>query len=265
MINTYKDIPTRPEQVGYAVGDEVYVTKGEKKGITSKIVSIDYKTKSFILAEGPTQKVLVPPSMVPPGHNSRLIEYPLRMTEKEIQLVGTFYKDGKVANKFIAAQVEYQGAEWSDEYNRMMPHRVVKGHRKTIRIPWPAPEPFKDSVMCTPAETVLKTTYQLDSLVESPIPADALPTIRNPHSKFRKNNLTEKDIWKLTPPKMPLSETKKAALAERAAFKAKGWTALTPEMKDFIGERVAKHVNEVSDVQVKEHLNSLMRDVKNVD
>lgn len=252
-LTKFRDIPSRPEQLGFVEGDEVYIASGPKKGTVTTVVSVVPSRKAFILRDGGEQQLLLPDQMLPETADLRLTNYPLRYSADELRLVGTLLHEDGTKQQFVAKEFGYKGVQWNEEWRRMMPHRVVSNHHEEIRIPWPTPREPHDSDACTPEEVVLKRTHHL-TLFEPPVPQGALDSIRNKKQPHKQRTLTAQEVWRLLRPTMPADpRTAGAAGPEKPRHE------LTQEMKEHIGKRVEETLGAISDPVVKRHLEQLMK------
>ncbi|EDO16539.1 hypothetical protein Kpol_1064p20 [Vanderwaltozyma polyspora DSM 70294] len=241
---------TKPRDWKYLPGDRVVLLKGSKAGNICVIKSLREGTNSFILDEnGPTRMVALPKPFWTEGQTSHMIQMPLDVDHSEIRLVADIddpAKDGSL--KTVAVKdVVFGGSYYDEDYKKVMPYRYVNGDRSMV-IPWPRPAPVEEECeLGTDPVVAREQTFWVDSIVKNPIPKESLLTIRNPYSKHRRGTLTAKEIAHLMAPKMPLTETKKAYLAERkklAKVRAER-PVLSDEEKDKIGAKIfEKFVNQ---------------------
>ncbi|SCU82547.1 LADA_0C06194g1_1 [Lachancea dasiensis] len=229
----------------YMPGDRVVVTKGKWKGQVCVIQQLDRETNGFVLDEnGPTKTVPVPKQFWSEGQNSHMVTFPMAVAQKDVKLVADI-DDPAVsgATKTVAVRdIVYRGSYYDSEYKKMMPYRCVSGQEDLV-IPWPKPEAKPDGSLATAPEVAREQTFWVSSIAQNPIPQGALLTVRNPKSKFRRGTLSASDIAKLVAPKMPLSETKKAYVAERKEQASVPKRKLSEQDKELIGNKIFEHLS----------------------
>ncbi|CAI4840543.1 CQI_4a_G0053390.mRNA.1.CDS.1 [Saccharomyces cerevisiae] len=222
-------------------GDRVVVMSGASKGNIAVIKSFDKRTNSFILDEnGPTKTVPVPKQFWLEGQTSHMITIPVSILGKDLRLVADI-DDEKTPGKtrtVAVRDVSFNGSYYDADYKKVMPYRCVKGQPDLI-IPWPKPDPIDvQTNLATDPVIAREQTFWVDSVVRNPIPKKAIPSIRNPHSKYKRGTLTAKDIAKLVAPEMPLTEVRKSHLAEKKELAEREVPKLTEEDIEAIGARV---------------------------
>ncbi|CAR22792.1 mitochondrial 54S ribosomal protein uL24m [Lachancea thermotolerans CBS 6340] len=227
-------------------GDRVVITRGRWKGQISVIQQHDKETNGFILDEnGPTKTVPVPKQFWSEGQNSHMVTFPIAVEKKDLKLVADI--DDPAApgqTKTVAVRdIVFKGSYFDENYKQRMPFRCVSGQEDLV-IPWPRPEPKADAELATPAEVAREQTFWVESIAKNPIPEGALLTVRNPHSKWRRGTLSARDIAKLVAPKMPLTKTKKAYIAEQKELAAAPRRKLTSEDKELIGSKIFQHLKQ---------------------
>jgi large subunit ribosomal protein L24 len=248
-------VPTDPRKLKYLVGDRVLIVKGPKSGNVCK-VSRHVEHGGYILDEnGPSTTVVVPKQFWTEGQRSHVVTFPKPVTEDQIRLIAEIEDDVSQKAKTVAVDnIEFKGTYYDEDYKKEMPYRTVYGQSDMV-IPWPRPAPVEDGSLSTDVNTVRERSYFVESIVRDDIPSDALDSIRKKHSKWRRGKLTKTEVKRLTPPEMPLTETKKAYLAERELKKQQPKILITDEMKAFLGKRVREH--EVKMLQKLEELQNL--------
>ncbi|CCC69104.1 hypothetical protein NCAS_0C01140 [Naumovozyma castellii] len=233
------------KQWKYLPGDRVVIVKGKHKGTISVVRNHDSRTNGYTLGEnGPTRKVPVPKSLWMKDQVSHVINIPLVLPQDALKLVADIDDEKTGTSKTVAVRdLAFKGSYYDSNYKKMMPYRYVAGEDDLI-IPWPKPEHEPDGDLATSPEITREQTYWVDSIVRTPIPNSALPTIRNPHSKYRRRTLKPMDMAKLIAPKMPLTPERKAYLAKEASIKskAKSKPTLTVDEMEMIGERVRTYL-----------------------
>ncbi|KAK7681095.1 hypothetical protein QCA50_015933 [Cerrena zonata] len=75
--------------------------------------------------------------------------------------------------------------------------------------------------------------------------------------QYKKKALSDIQARKLNAPEMPLSKEQKIYLAKKAAEPKKQLQRLSPEIQDFIGEKIANHVNKIDNPYLLAHLDAL--------
>ncbi|CDR44384.1 CYFA0S14e02476g1_1 [Cyberlindnera fabianii] len=230
-----------PKKLKYLVGDRVLIVKGPKTGNICK-VSRHVEYGGYILDEnGPSTTVVVPKQFWTEGQKSHVVTFPKAVPEENIRLVAEIEDEKTQQVKTVAVDnLEFKGEYFDEDYKKLMPYRSVFGDSELV-IPWPRPDPVEDGPLSTEVGTVRERTHFVQSLWKDDIPADAMDSIRNPHSKWRRGKLTKTEVKKLTPPEMPLTETKKAYLSERSEKKKLPKSNMTEEMKAFLGKKIREH------------------------
>lgn len=227
-------------------GDRVVILKGPKRGNICVIKQHDVLTNGFILDEnGPSSNVPVPKQFWLEGQQTHMLTVPCAVRQQDLRLVADIDDPASPGRtKTVAVKgIDFKGTYYDDGYKKMMPYRSVVGQSDLI-VPWPKPEPTEDGDLGTEPALAREQTFWVDSIVKNPVPRDALLTVRNPRSKFRRGTLTARDVSKLVAPKMPLSETKKAYLAEKRKLAQRPKPGLTEEEKAAIGEKIYSHLKD---------------------
>lgn len=233
-------IPTEFEKLKFLVGDRVMIVKGPKTGTICK-VSRHVQGGYMLDGNGPTNTAPIPKLYWQEGQKSHVITYPRALPAENLRLVADLEDEKTGVTKTVAVDnLVFKGKYYDEDYKKVLKYRCVKGQEDLV-IPYPRPDPKEDGPLCTKVDTVRNRTYFVDTAVRSPVPEDALLTLRNPHSKYRRGKITPLDLKKLTPPKMPLSETKKAFIKEREELKKKPKAQFTEEMKTFLGSKIKEH------------------------
>ncbi|SCV05847.1 LANO_0H16490g1_1 [Lachancea nothofagi CBS 11611] len=229
----------------YMPGDRVVVTRGKWKGQVCLINQLDKETNGFVLDEnGPTKTVPVPKQFWSEGQNSHMVTFPMAVPQKDVKLVADI-DDPLVPGmtKTVAVRdIVFRGSYYDDNYKKAMPLRCVSGQPDLV-IPWPRPEPKPDGLLATAPEVAREQSFWVSSIAKNPIPQGALLTIRNPKSKFRRGTLSIRDIAKFVGPKMPLTKTKKAYIAEKQEMASAPKRKLTEEEKERIGTKIYEHLS----------------------
>lgn len=234
-------IPTDFSKLKFLVGDRVMIVKGPKSGSICKVTRHGEGGGYMLDGNGPLQNVPVPKYFWTENQTSHVVNIPRTVAGENLRLVAEVEDEKTGKLKTVAIDnLEFKGKYYDDDYKRVLKYRVVKGQPDLV-IPYPRPEPKEDGPLCTDVDTVRERTYYVDSAVKSSIPEGALLTLRNPHSKYRRGKLNKMDVKKLTPPVMPLSETKKAWYAEREERKKLPKVNITDEMKEYLGAKIKEH------------------------
>lgn len=225
-------------------GDRVVIMKGQYRGNICVVKQHDITTNGFILDDnGPMKNVPVPKQFWLEGQKSHMISVPQAISQKDLKLVADI--DDPLSpgqTKTVAVRnIEFKGTYYDDNYKKMMPYRTVIGQNDLV-IPWPKPEVKEDGDLGTEPSIAREQTFWVDSIVKNPIPKDALLTIRNPYSKFRRGTLTARDISKLVAPRMPLTDVKRAYVKERKELAQRPKPQLSDDEKEQIGEKVYQHL-----------------------
>lgn len=249
---------TKTEDIGFVNGDLAYITEGEKKGTISTIFQYSPETDSVLLADVTSKKLLPKPYWVE-NQTSHLVDYPDYVKRSHIKLAAKDRDENGKVYYVVADKVIYKDKYYDDRYKRWLPRRYVKGH-ETIEIPWPNPpsEP-KDDYLSTKESTVFEKSYELQSLAKPPVPASVLTELRNPYSRYKKRFLTEAEARRINGPEMPLTDEQKIYLAKKAAQPPKVHKRLSEEIQDFIGARMAEHLNNIKNPAMLAHLDELSK------
>ncbi|CCH42953.1 54S ribosomal protein L40, mitochondrial [Wickerhamomyces ciferrii] len=234
-------VPKEFEKLKYLIGDRVMIIKGPKQGNICK-VSRHVEGKGYILDEnGPTSTVAVPKELWQDEQTSHVITFPKAVHQDNLRLIAEIDDEKTGLTKTVAVDnLKFIGKYYDEDYKKVLKYRCVAGQEDLV-IPYPRPEPIEDDALSTPVDVVRERTHFIESAVRNSIPEAALLTLRNPYSKHKRTKLTKLEAKKLTPPKMPLSETKKAYLAEREELKKLPKYNITDEMKTFLGEKIREH------------------------
>lgn len=253
-----KERQTAIDDIGFANGDLGYIHQGTRKGTVSTIFQYSPQMDAFLMADITSKKILPKQHWVE-NQTSHLIDYPDYVRREDVKLAAKDKDESGKVYHVVANDVVFKGTYYDERYKRWMPKRFVKGHEK-IEIPWPNPtqEP-KDDYLSTKGPTVFEKSYELQSLVRPPVPREALSQLRNPYSKFKKRYLTESQAYKVNAPEMPLSDAQKIYMARKASEPKKTYKGLTEEMQDFIGSKIADHVNKIDNPALLAHLDALSK------
>ncbi|CDK24749.1 unnamed protein product [Kuraishia capsulata CBS 1993] len=249
----------------FVVGDRVLLTSGPNKGTVTSILSLQKSNNSYFLEHGQTKKASIPFLLWERQQESYLVDYPVPVTADSFKLVTTIKEEDGTERDVAADDIVYRGKYYDSDYNKMLPYRCIKNHEHII-IPWPRPDPITDDGLCTPQETVLERTFFPDSLVSCDVSKEAYLSLRDPLAKrpykWDRKVITKSDLKRLTPPKMPFSETKKAFFKERADIRAKQIKEISPEVEEFIGKKVADYFSKIQDPDMRYYLSKMAGDQK---
>lgn len=221
----YSPLPTIEESKQYKTerdwkflpGDRVVIINGDKRGNICKIKQHNQMNNGYLLDEnGPSKEAVIPKDFWAEGQTSFVSHIPQLVKREDIRLIADI-EDTEIKGKFntvVIRDVEFKGSYYDEHYKKVLPYRYVRGSKNLI-IPWPTPsleDKKTGSVekLSTSPEIVREQTYWVNSLVKNSIPRNAISTIRNVHSKYRRRSIARSDLVKLVAPKMPLTETKKA-------------------------------------------------------
>lgn len=253
-----------PKQWTVQPGDRVLLTKGKYRGHVTKVLGLHHPTNRVFVETADTKKVVVPKQFWQAGQSSHMVNYPKTVRPQDLKVVGTVVEtaaDGTEREKDIAAdQLVFKGEYWDDDYHKMMPYRRIKFHENII-IPWPRPEPEEDCPFSTPVESVEERTYVPNCLVRTDAPAGIVESMRDPLMKrgykWDKKIISHSEAKRLAKPNMPISEAKQAMIDEKIKIKASIPKEPTKETIDIVGSRVAKKLNEVTDVNFAQWVESV--------
>ncbi|KAG7895478.1 hypothetical protein KL936_000186 [Ogataea polymorpha] len=252
---------TRPEQWKVLEGDRVMFVKGPNKGKIGKVLGLQPFTNSIYTDIAETEPLSVPKQLWQEGQNEYLIDYPKTVSPDDVRVVTTMVKEDGTEYDIVAEEVVFNGKYFDEDYKKMMPIRRVKYHEHII-IPWPRPDPAEDCVFSTPPEMAEERSHIENSILHFEQPADfKIESLRDPIMKrpykWDKQVLKKGDITKLTAPGIPYSETKKAMYEERKQIRESQITEMSAEVMEFIGSRVAEHLNNVTDPDFKRYVDKV--------
>ncbi|GMG19575.1 unnamed protein product [Ambrosiozyma monospora] len=259
-----KDQFKRPEQWKVQVGDKVLITKGKFKGTVTKVMGLHSSTNRLYLEQSETKKIVVPKQYWQPKQDSHVIDYPKTVSVHDIKVVGTLVEENGTERDIAADQLVFKGAYWDADYKKMMPYRRIKHHEHII-IPWPRPDPEEEDAFSTNQEVAEVRTYLPDSVLKTDAPRDIVKSLRDPLAKraykWDKKYLTKSDVKRMTPPEPLYTEEKKAMFAERAKIRESHPTEISEDVTEFIGSKVAAHLNAVEDPHFAQYINSVSPEV----
>lgn len=87
----------------------------------------------------------------------------------------------------------------------------------------------------------------------------ALAQLRNPYSKHKKRTLSEYQVAKLKGPEMPLTVEQKSGLLRinKSTNSKPKYYPLSEEVQEFIGAKMAEHMNKIESPELRLHLETL--------
>lgn len=240
-------------EVGIIKGDLVYVTKGKNSGMITTVLQYNSENDTFFLSNI-TSKKIVPKCRWVENQTSHLVDYPDHILRDNVRLAGKEKDDKGNIKYFVAEELVLRDEYYNDSYKRWLPKRFIK-HHEHIEIPWPiSQEKIEDGNLSTPPDVALKVTYQLQTISIPPIPSKILSEFRNPYSKHRKRLVTKVQEWKLKAPKMILTDIEKKLLEKKQLLPKKNYKHLSEEIKEYIGNKIANHINSIDNPALLEHL-----------
>ncbi|KAG7735015.1 hypothetical protein KL948_000581 [Ogataea haglerorum] len=249
---------TRPEQWKVLEGDRVMFAKGPNKGKFGKVLGLHPSFNTIYTDIAESKPLVIPKQLWQDGQNGYLIDFPKTVSPDDVKVVATLVKEDGTEYDIVAEEVIFKGKYFDEDYKKMMPIRRVKYHEHII-IPWPRPDPAEDCAFSTPPEVAEERTHSENSILKFEQPADFTieslrdPVMKRPY-KWDKQVLKKGDITKLTAPGMPYSETQKAMFEERKQIRESQITEMSAEVMEFIGSRVAEHLNNVTDPNFKHYV-----------
>lgn len=248
-------------QVGIAKGDSVYIRSGPKKGTIAEVMAYVPDSDCVMLSNS-TEKRVLPKSKWPEGNTSHVVEFPKLTPRSEVWLAGKEKDENGKINYVVAKEIEFGEQYYDDKYRKWIPRRYIK-HHSNIEIPWPnPPNAFEDGELSTPEHIVHEKTYELQTIGKSPFPTAALDQLRNPYSPFKRQKVTQFHLHRLAAPEMPLTKEQKIYLAKKQKDENKAQKRITPlseEVKLFIGEKMAAHMNKIESEHLRMHLEALSK------
>jgi large subunit ribosomal protein L24 len=257
QINNRKDRKTDID-VGLVSGDLAYITEGEKKGEITTVFQYSPLNDAVLLANVSSKK-LIPKSRFVENQTSHYIDYPEYVPRSHVKLVGKDKDENGKVNYLVADEVVFKGRYYDDRYKKWLPKRFVK-HHESIEIPWPNPpvDP-EDGELSTVEPVAHETTWELQTIAKSPLPEGVINELRNPYSKHKSRTFTELHVSRLARPDMPLTREQKIYLAKKAQQPPKVYKPLSEEIQDFIGSKMADHLNTIEDPNMLKHLDALSK------
>ncbi|KAK9472633.1 mitochondrial 54S ribosomal protein uL24m [Dipodascopsis tothii] len=239
--------------VPFAAGDEVQVIEGSDKGRIGVIEKVqDNMNRVSVSGLGEITKLVLPQTVWVPGQTQHVVEYNTPIPYESVRLVTNIPEagEGGKMRKVAVRKLRLGEVYYDERYGRRMRRRYVHGE-KGLEIPWPEPtEERKPSTQSTHKDIVRERTFWVTSLKQPPVPLSALDSLRNKYSRHRRPEITEQTILdRLTPPKMPLTATKKAAIQDRAETlervrqKHREWdsTGFRDQVELILAEKMLEH------------------------
>ncbi|KAI5962147.1 MRPL40 [Candida pseudojiufengensis] len=243
-------------EAGITEGDLAYVTEGPHKGKIVEVLTYSPEFDSVSLSNISTKKLL-PKPFWPEGHTSHVFDFPDYIPRSKVRVVGK-QKDeetGKISY-IVAEGIQMKDSYYDDRYKKHIPRRFIKYHDQ-YELPWPNPPKINDGVLSTPENVVLERTFEFNTIGKSSIPKQLVNQLRNPYSKFKKRTLDGLQVAKLNGPEMPLTIEQKIWLAKQAESPKKKLYPLSNEVKEFIGSKMADHMNKIESPELRHHLEIL--------
>lgn len=238
--------------------DLVYITEGEFKGRIT-LVSRYMPEYDAVTTVAAAEKRIVPKLMLPDGLHTHLLDYPLQIPRKNVKVVGKEVSEDGTVKHYVADEIEFGDEYYDSRHKKWLKRRHVKYHPEIV-IPWPNPSSREDGEYLTSEAVVLNKSYELRSIAEPPIPQEALRQLRNPYLSYKKRVLLQSQAYRLNAPSMPLTIEQKIYLARKAQKPpAKPLQPLLEEVKNYIGERMASHLNGISNPSMLAHLDALSK------
>jgi large subunit ribosomal protein L24 len=252
----------RFDEVGVAAGDLAYVTEGPKKGTITRVLRYLPEYDGALLMDVTTKKI-VPKSNWVENQTTHVFDFPELTPRLHFKLAAKDKDaDGEVYY-IVADDVAMRGRYYDARYRRWMPQRFVAHHDK-IEIPWPTPEalPEGEDALGTTPDAALATTYELQTVAKPPVPPEALAQLRNPYLQYKRRYISEYQSRVVQAPPMPLLDAQRAYLAKKAitdAARARRMQPLSLEMQQYIGDRMARHLNQIDSPHLLQHLDDLSK------
>ncbi|MCP8718720.1 MAG: hypothetical protein M5F18_05415 [Asgard group archaeon] len=245
-------------EAGIMEGDMAYVTTGPYKGKIAEVLSYNPEYDSVSLSNI-TSKKLIPKIFWPEGHESHVFDFPDFIPVKDVKLVGKDRDEQGNISYVVAEDIVLKEKYYDDRFKKFIPRRYVKHHDK-IEFPWPEPQSLEDGELSTPEHVVMERTFEFLSIAKTGIPKAALAQLRNPYSKHKKRTLSEYQVAKLKGPEMPLTVEQKIWLAknqQKAQTQKPKYYPLSEEVQEFIGAKMAEHMNKIESPELRLHLETL--------
>lgn len=191
------------------------IKPGPDFGKISRVYDTNRNIGIAVESVGEEKTTILPKSHWREGQSKYAYTFKGFIGHDDVRLITTVQDDKtgsmvKVAVKSLKLGEEY----YDDRYKRRMRRRYVE-NAEDIAIPWPDPvDEVTEGALVTPYDIARERTFFVTDATIPPVPPIALDSLRNKWSRKLKPDLTEDEIARLTPPKMPLTDAKKAYLAE---------------------------------------------------
>ncbi|CAI5755939.1 unnamed protein product [Candida verbasci] len=244
-------------EAGIIEGDFAYISQGKHKGKIAQVLNYSTEYDTVALSNITSQKLL-PKTFWPEGQTSHVMEFPDFIPRKDIKVAGKEKVDEKI-NYIVADEIVLKDKYYDERYKKWIPRRFIK-HHENIEIPWPNPSNvLEDNELSTPEEIVMEKTFEFQSIGKSPIPSDCLNELRNPYSKYKIKKLDGLQVSKLNGVEMPMTKEQKIWKLKQEEKPKKELVPLSDDIKEFIGEKMANHLNKIESPELKLHLEHLSK------
>ncbi|CAK9437147.1 uncharacterized protein LODBEIA_P15530 [Lodderomyces beijingensis] len=241
-------------EAGIMEGDLAYVTEGPHKGKVVEVLNYAPEYDCVSLANV-SSKRLIPKPMWPEGHTSHVFDFPDYVPRDKVRVVGKDRDEQGQVRYVVAEKVVMKEKYYDDRFKQWIPRRYIKYH--DYELPWPQPQKINDGALSTPEAVVREKTFEFNTIGKSTIPKQLVNQLRNPYSKFKRRTLSGFQIAKLKGPEMPLTMEQKIWLAKQADKPAKKLVPLSEEVQEFIGAKMAQHMNRIESPALRLHLEAL--------
>lgn len=242
-------------EAGITEGDLAYVTEGKHKGKIAEVLAYSPEFDAVSLANISTKKLL-PKPFWPEGQTSHVYDFPDYIPRSKVRVVGKSKEDGRIFY-MVAEEVVMGKPQYDDRYKRWIPERYIKHH--DYLLPWPNPAKLNDGELSTLEDKVTERTFEFNTIGKSSIPKELVNQLRNPYSKYKKRQLDGLQVAKLNGPEMPLTIEQKIWLAKQAEKPKKKLYPLSEQVKEFIGSKMAEHLNKIESPELRHHLEVLSK------
>ena len=249
-------------EAGIMEGDLAYVTTGSHKGKIAEVLSYSPEYDAVSLSNISSKK-LIPKIFWPEGQTSHVFDFPDYIPRNQVRVVGKDKDENGNVSYVVAEDIELRDKYYDDRFKKFMPRRFVKYH-ENIEFPWPEPQALEDGPLSTPENVAMERTFEFNSIAKSGIPKVALAQLRNPYSKHKKKTLSGLQVAKLNGPEMPLTIEQKIWIAknqEKQAETKPEYKPLLDEVQEFIGKKMAEHLNKIKSPELRYHLDVLSNSV----
>ncbi|KAK9479808.1 hypothetical protein V1514DRAFT_327433, partial [Lipomyces japonicus] len=228
----------------FATGDIVEVKEGPFAGHISKVSQIVADQNAVALeGVGSLVKQIIPKSRWPEGQNSYVVEYNKPFHHDQVRLIVSLPDNDGVERKTAVTDIRLGEKYYDDRFKKWIKRRYIGS--SDIAIPWPDPEnPVTDGHYATDYDVARERTFYVTSLDMPPVPEKALDSLINKYSKYRKPELTDEEVLRLTPPEMPLSPARQAYYRETKKIKETKQRKINNGTQDRILEKTAAIIAE---------------------